>query len=63
MNIEDICVTGPTVYSPHLRRLESLTICSYFKIRSVDPAGVRTHDLSRDSPMLNQLSHWCAVAQ
>ena len=25
MNIKDICETGPTVYSPYPRRLESLT--------------------------------------
>ena len=27
MNIEDFCETGPTVYDPYPRRLESLTIC------------------------------------
>ena len=27
MNMEDICETGPTVYSPYPRRLESLIIC------------------------------------
>ena len=53
MNIEDICEKGPTVYSPYPRRLESLNhlqmklqgqhfLLSYFKILSVDPAGVRT---------------------
>ena len=26
MNIQDICETGPKVYSPYPRRLESLTI-------------------------------------
>ena len=68
MNIEDMCETGPTVYSPYPRRLESLNylrmklqrqyfLLSYFKVLSVDPAGVRT----RDSPALNQLSHRCAV--
>ena len=36
-------------------------LLSYFKILSVDPAGVRTRDLPRDSTMLNQLSHRCAI--
>ena len=45
MNIEDICKTGPTVYSPRLRRLESVALqrqhffLSYFKIPSVGPSG------------------------
>ena len=32
-------------------------LLSYFKIQSVDPAGVRILDLPHDSPMLKQLSH------
>ena len=71
MNIKDICETGPTVYSPYPRRLESLNLqmklerqhflLSYFKVLIVDPAGIRTSDLPRDSPTLNQLNHRCAV--
>ena len=62
MNMVDICETGPTVYSPYPRRLESLTfLLSYFKILSVDPAGVRTRHVPRDIPMLNQLSYRFAV--
>ena len=60
---------GPPAYSPYPSRLESLTIAdvrrhfllSYFKTLSVGSAGCQTHDLPRDSPMLNQLSHGCAV--
>ena len=65
MNMEDISETGPTVYSSYPRRLESLTISNeitkgstfvfgYSKIQSFDPARVRTRDLPRGSPMLNQ---------
>ena len=68
MNIEHICETGPAVYSPYPRGLDSLTICklqrqhfllSYFKILIVDPARVQPRDLLHDSLMLNQLSNWC----
>ena len=38
-------------------------LLSYFKMLSADPAGVRIRDLPRDSPTLNQLSHWCAVKE
>ena len=43
MNMEGICETGPTVYRPYPRRLESLFadfLLSYFKTLSVGPAGV-----------------------
>ena len=32
INMEGICETGPTVCSPYPRRLERLTICSYFEL-------------------------------
>ena len=52
MNMEDICETVPTAYSPYPRRIESLTICGckykgstfssviYLKTLSVGPDGV-----------------------
>ena len=36
-------------------------LLSYFKILSVDLPRVQTRKLPRDSPILNQLSHQCAV--
>ena len=58
-----ICETGPTVYSPYPRRLESLTILlqrqhfllSYFKTLSEWSGRSRTPDLPDGDPVLNQL--------
>ena len=37
MNIEDICETGPMVYSPYPRRLESLTIADEITKAALSP--------------------------
>ena len=60
------CETGPTVFRPHPRRLESLTssqmslqrehfLLIYLKILSVGPAGV-TRDLPRTGALSTELT-------
>ena len=67
------CETGPPAYRPYPRRLESLTICRCnYKRAALSPQLFKdpecwsgrswTHDLPRDSPVLNQLSHRCTVS-
>ena len=66
------CETGPTIYRPYPRRLESKKtrksnhlqislqrqhfLLSYLKTLSVGLAGVWTRDLPHGSPVLYQLS-------
>ena len=61
------CETGPTVFRPYPRTMESLTVCRchykgntffsfYLKTLSVGPAGVRARDLPLSRPALSQLS-------
>ena len=61
-----VCETGPPVYCPYPRRLESLIICRchykdstfssvIFKTLSVGPARIRTRDLPLSRLALSQL--------
>ena len=60
------CETGPTVFCPYSRRLESLNrlqmslqrqhfLLSYLKTLSVGPAGVRTRNKNENSPWIKAL--------
>ena len=65
------CEMRPPAYRPYPKRLESLIIADVvtkaalsaqlFKDPECWSGRSGTHDLPRDSPVLNQLSHRCAV--
>ena len=70
MNIDDICDTGPTVYSPYPRRIESLTICGcnckgstfssvIFETLSVGPAGIELTTSRGSTNSATGTRWWC----
>ena len=59
MNMEDICETGPSVSADVITKVALSP--QLLKDPECWSGGSRTHDLPRDSSVLNQLSHGCAV--
>ena len=64
MNMEVICETEPPAYRPY-PFADVITKAALSPQLYKDPecwsGRSRTHDLPRDSPVLNQLSHRCTV--